>query len=116
MALNPTPPVSGPIVILAAAIVGTGLSLYYYLTPLTGITGEPGTLLVLAASVALVLDGLILWFGPRGAVFNVFWALGLLGVTGTLAAAWFLHAWWLMAAMAVVVVGLLASLLPFRNT
>lgn len=100
----------GPTIMLAAAIIGAGIALYYYLTPLTGINGQPGTLLVIVSSLLLALDAIIFFLRPRGIVFGIFWALGLLGIIGTLAAAWFLHAWWLMLAIAVVFIGLVAIL------
>ncbi|MGY3452000.1 hypothetical protein ACVILH_004342 [Bradyrhizobium sp. USDA 4353] len=100
----------GPIIVLVAAAAGTLLGLYYYLTPLTGITGAPGVLLVIGSSLALVIDAFILWFGGRGWLFGVFWALGLLGGLGTIIAAWFLHAWWLAAATVFVFVGLIVTL------
>jgi hypothetical protein len=100
----------GPIIVLVAAAAGTLLGLYYYLTPLTGITGAPGVLLVIASSLALVVDAFILWFGGRGWLFGLFWTLGLLGALGTIIAAWFLHAWWLAAATVFVFVGLIVTL------
>ncbi|HWL80916.1 MAG TPA: hypothetical protein VNR89_08185 [Roseomonas sp.] len=95
------------LLVALAALVGLGLSLHGYLTPLTGITGSFGALLVCIASAALILDGLLLWLlRRRGA--RVFWLLlGFLGAICTFAAAYFLHAWFLMVAMAVVFFGLL---------
>lgn len=106
----------GPLVILAASLAGTALALYAYFTPLTGVTGSPGALLVVVSSVLLIIDALILWFGPPGFIFGLFCVLGLLGAIGTLAAAWFLHGWWLMAAMAVALVGLILALIPSHNS
>ncbi|NPU63641.1 hypothetical protein HL667_01365 [Bradyrhizobium sp. 83012] len=100
----------GPIIVLVAAAAGVLLGLYYYFTPLTGITGAPGVLLVIGSSVALVLDAFILWFGGRGWLFGMFWVLGLLGALGTIIAAWFLHAWWLAAAIVFVFAGLIVTL------
>ncbi|MGJ5181117.1 hypothetical protein ACQR16_30240 [Bradyrhizobium oligotrophicum] len=100
----------GPIIVLVAAAAGVLLGLDYYFTPLTGITGAPGVLLVIGSSLALVLDAFILWFGGRGWLFGVFWALGLLGALGTIVAAWFLHAWWLAAAIVFVFAGLIVTL------
>lgn len=106
----------GPMIIFASAIVGAALSTYYFLTPLTGITGTPGAMLVIISSLLLVIDALILWFGPPRPLFWIMWVLGILGALGTFTAGWFLHAWWLMAAIAVVFIGLGVSLLPARNS
>ncbi|WP_293868242.1 hypothetical protein [uncultured Alsobacter sp.] len=106
----------GPLVIMIAGAAGVLLSAYAYLTPLTGITGAPGALLVIGSSVALVVDGLILRTATRGAVFWLFWLLGVLGAIGTLSAGYFLHAWWLMAAILIVLVGLGLTLTTRRRT
>lgn len=103
------PPVTkwAALLVMLAALVGLGISLYGYLTPLTGITGSFGALLVCIASAALMLDGLFLWLVRRRGV-RVFWlVLGFLGAICTFAAGYFLHAWFLMGAMAVVFFGLL---------
>ncbi|QQO19883.1 hypothetical protein JJB98_08170 [Bradyrhizobium diazoefficiens] len=106
----------GPLVVLVAAAAGALLALYYYLVPLTGVTGTPGALLVIGSSLALVIDALVLWFSGRRLLFGVFWTLGLLGALCTLTAACFLHAWWLSAAMMVVLVGLVVTLAaPLRQ-
>jgi hypothetical protein len=94
------------LLVILAALVGLGISLYGYLTPLTGITGSFGALLVCVASAALILDGLFLWRVRRGA--HTFWlVLGFLGASCTLVAAYFLHAWFLMGAMVIILIGLL---------
>ena len=92
------------------------LSAYSYFTPLTGVTGTPGALLVIGSSLALVIDGLILWLARGGSLFFVFWALGLLGAIGTLSAAFFLHSWWLMGTMLIVLAGLVVTLVPRLQT
>lgn len=95
------------LLIVLAALVGLGISLYGYLTPLTGITGSFGALLVCIASAALILDGLLLWLVRRRGA-RIFWlVLGFLGTICTFAAAYFLHEWFLMGAMVVVFFGLL---------
>jgi type III secretory pathway component EscS len=104
-----TPPVAkwAALLIVLAAVVGLGISLYGYLTPLTGITRSFGALLVCIASAALILDGLLLGLVRRRSA-HIFWlVLGFLGAICTFAAAYFLHAWILMGAMAVVFFGLL---------
>lgn len=100
----------GPLVVLCAGAVGVVLSLYAYLAPLTGVTGSAGALLVAASSAALVIDAVILWHANSNLVFRLFWVLGLLGAFGTIAAASFLHSWWLLGANVVVLLGLMVTL------
>ncbi|MBD8064229.1 hypothetical protein IC608_01900 [Devosia sp. PTR5] len=110
------PQPAGPAIVAIAAAIGLAVALYYYFMPLTGITGAPGTLLVIVSSLLLLIDGVILWFAPRGFLFGLLWVLGLLGAIGTLVAGWFLHAWWLMLAIAIVVIGLVVSLVLTRKS
>ncbi|WP_149902807.1 hypothetical protein [Mesorhizobium sp. SARCC-RB16n] len=105
----------GPLVVITAAVLACAIAFYYFAAPLTGVTGTSGAMLVLIASLALALDGLLLRFKGNGAVFILAWVLGLLGALGTFTAAAFLHAWWLVAAVAVVLAGLLITL-GFRQT
>ncbi|MBZ9706849.1 hypothetical protein FJ970_25020 [Mesorhizobium sp. B2-1-8] len=106
---------SGPLVIITAAVLASAIAFYYFAAPLTGVTGSAGAMLVLIASLALALDGLVLRFRNSGPVFILAWILGLLGALGTFTAAVFLHAWWLVAVVAVVLAGLLITL-GFRQT
>lgn len=96
----------GAMLVAAAALAGLAVSLYLYLAPLTGVNGTLGALLVAVASAALVVDGLCLAFVWSRAARLVWYVLGFLGAILTLAAAYFLHAWLLMAAMIVVLVAL----------
>ncbi|SLN50415.1 hypothetical protein AQS8620_02171 [Aquimixticola soesokkakensis] len=102
-------PVTGAIIVLAGGLGGLAVSIYNYVTPLTGITGTPGAMLVIVSCALLVLDAILLMaLSGHGA--RAFWrVLGFLGVFGTIAAAVFLHAWWLIAAMVVVFIGLVAD-------
>lgn len=100
----------GPLVVFIAGMVGVLLSVYSYVTPLTGITGTPGALLVIASSIAIMADALILWRMGDGAAFWIFWILGVLGAIGTAAAAAFLHSWWLLGINFVVLAGLISML------
>lgn len=101
---------SGAGLIALAALVGAALALYAYLTPMTGVTGTPGALLVVVSSLLLLIAGVILWLRSYGWMYWTLIVLGFLGVAGTFAAGWFLHEWLLMAAMAVVCVGLVLAL------
>ena len=108
---NTNPTVApGAGLIAAAALVGAIIAAWSFFAPMTGITGTPGALLVLVSSLLLVLDGGILNFARHGAVYWTFIVLGILGVLGTLAAAWFLHAFWLMTAMVVVAIGIIVEI------
>ncbi|MBZ9796088.1 hypothetical protein [Mesorhizobium sp. ES1-4] len=78
---------SGPLVIVTAAVLASAIAFYYFAAPLTGVTGTPGAMLVLIASLALALDGLLLRFRSDGAVFILAWVLGSLGALGTFIAA-----------------------------
>ncbi|WP_417309630.1 hypothetical protein [Devosia sp.] len=105
---------SGAGLMALAALVGAAIALYAYFTPMTGVTGTPGALLVVVSSLALLAAGVILWLRSYGFVYWALIVLGFLGVAGTFAAGWFLHEWLLMAAMAVVAVGLVLAL--FRRS
>ncbi len=100
----------GAALVILAALAGLGLSLWYYFAPLTGVNGSAGALLVIVASALLIVDGIVLYLTGPGALRVVFIVLGILGAVGTLAAAWFLHGWWLMAAMVVVLLGIVVSI------
>lgn len=99
-------PYWGAIIIVAAALFGFVFSLYNYLAPMTGVTLSGGALLVVVSSLLLVIDGGLLYVLGRGALRTLLIVLGVLGVLGTIAAAWFLHAWLLLASMIVVAIGI----------
>ena len=105
----------GPLVVLTAATSGMILSLYSYFAPLTGVTGSAGALLVTASSLALMIDAPILWRSRSPLVFWIFWLLGVFGALGTLAAAYFLHSWWLLGANFIALAGLFVTLAPRLN-
>ncbi|MDY8108947.1 hypothetical protein U0C82_07285 [Fulvimarina sp. 2208YS6-2-32] len=107
----------GALVVLAGGLVGLVISIYLYMTPLTGVTGSLGALIVMAASGAIAFDGLIL-LGAMTPGHRALWlTLGFLGALGTLAAAYLLHAYGLMAVMVVVLLGLFLVLArpPYRT-
>ncbi|MEE2951455.1 hypothetical protein SAMN06297251_11471 [Fulvimarina manganoxydans] len=100
----------GALVVIFGAIIGLIIAAYLYITPLTGITGSFGAILVIVSSALLILDGVMLLGAVTPGSRGVWLTLGFLGALGTLAAAWFLHAFFLMAAMVVVLVGLVMAL------
>lgn len=104
-------PNGGLAFMLASALVGMGIALWYYLATETGVDGTWGALLVVISCLLLALDALILFFMPAGGLRVTLVVLGFLGAAGTLAAAWFLHAWWLMAAMVVLAIALVAAMM-----
>ena len=106
----------GALVMTVAAVLGLILAVWNYAAPMTGVTGTAGALLVVFSSLALAVDGVLLYLLRPGAIHRVLAGLGALGVLGTFVAAWFLHAWWLMAAMAVVAIGVLVESLLKTHT
>ncbi len=83
-----------------AAACGLVVALYHYLAPITGVTGTPGALLVVVSSALITLLGLAWLSRPhRGLPIRI---LVLVAASGTLLAALLLHEFWLVAAMAVV--------------
>lgn len=91
----------------AASVVGLGCAAYYYLVPTTGVAHSYGAALVFASTALLAAASLVMvlvYHKPA-------WALGFLYVSmfldivGTGFAAYFLEAYWLLAAMAVALVG-----------
>ena len=102
------------IVTLAGALGGFAVALYNYLTPLTGVSGTYGAALVVLAclliAIACVLVQLSHSTGWRG--FLRF----MIGVGAVLTglAAYFLHEWWLIVAMVIVLVGLIYDISATR--
>ncbi|WP_102108093.1 hypothetical protein [Oceaniglobus roseus] len=95
-----------------AAFAGAAIAAILYLTPLTGVTGTIGALIVLGASL-LVGIGALLLMATRRALW--LW-LTLLGGIGTAVAAAFLHAWWIVVLLAVVLVGLVMERLTLTRS
>lgn len=104
---------AGAGLIVLAGLVGAAIALYLFLTPLTGVTGTVGALVVLAACLLVALGGLLM-LATGGAVWR--W-LTVLGIIGTALAAFFLHGWWIMLAMLVALVGVVLDRIgPVRKT
>ncbi|SFE54238.1 hypothetical protein [Roseivivax sediminis] len=92
----------GATVTALAALAGAGLALYLYLTPLTGVTGTIGALIVVVAALLVALGAILI--ATTG---HPVWRwLTILGIIGTAIAAAFLHGWWIVVAMIVALVGI----------
>lgn len=100
-------------VMLAASLAGLAVAFYAYITPLTGVTGTLGAMAVIVT--CLVLAGLSLILpAMHGKVGRILLRLIILAViVGTAFAASLLHLWWLVAAMAIALVGLIIAI--FRS-
>lgn len=101
---------TAPATLTIAALVGLGIALYHYFAPLTGVTGTSGALAAVASSALLMLFGLVLLLRRSGGTARVVRILALPGALGTLAAAWLLHEFWLLAAMAVALLAVVSDL------
>lgn len=110
-------PRSAPAAVLffLTALCGLGIALYLYLTPLTGINGTTGAQLVVAATALMSAAGLVLVFRPWGIFSEILRYLCLLGAVCTLAASWFLHAYWLMGLMALATILILFDFLAEKG-
>jgi quinoprotein glucose dehydrogenase len=95
---------AAPAAVTLAALIGVAIALFYYLAPLTGVTGTIGAMVVVGTSLLVALAGVVLWFRHSGALAGTVRVLGWLLALGTLFAAWLLHEFWLVAAMAVALV------------
>ncbi|MPZ56993.1 MAG: hypothetical protein GEU91_10955 [Rhizobiales bacterium] len=104
-----------PLVALAA-ILGTALSIYDYIDPMSGIAGTPGAILVIASTLILFVFGLLMAADPRSAALRIFIILScLLGIAGTAFAAYLLNSRTLLALMVVCLLGWLIYLFKPRR-
>ncbi|OIX90575.1 hypothetical protein [Pantoea sp. Ae16] len=98
----------GSILLLLAAVIGFGVALYAWLTPLTGVTGTIGALGVAIASVVLALLTFMVR-GTAGRGVRVLWIILTLAVLfGIGFSAALLHQYIITAAMVVGLIGLIA--------
>lgn len=103
-------PKGGAAVLCLASLVGLGVALYAYFTPLTGVTGTLGALVaILACGILAVLALLLLTTSGRGARISLR-AILLLGLIGTCFAGVLLHQWWICLAMLIGLIGLLLDI------
>ena len=103
------------ILIVLGALIGAAIAIWNYVTPLTGVTGTFGAGLVIASSILIALAGIVIQMTEPGAIRTILRVLVALGRLGTAAAAYFLHEWWLIAAMGVVLIGLIYDIASSRG-
>ncbi len=101
---------AGIIVLLLGSLVGLAVSLYAYFTPLTGVNGTLGALVVILSTIALVVLTLVLAPLSCRSGRVALRVLILLALVGTGFAGLLLHQWWLTAAMVVGLIGLLMDM------
>ena len=95
----------GAILLILGALTGLGLALYAYLMPLTGVTGTIGAGLVVFSTAIMLVAAILTFFLSPGFFSSLISGLIILDVICTFAAGYFLHEWWLMAAMVVACIG-----------
>ncbi|WP_424930834.1 hypothetical protein [Amaricoccus macauensis] len=103
------------VMFLLMAAAGLAVTLYLYLTPLTGVNGTTGAALVVFACAAMTLAGLVLVYRPWGGFSELLRYLCLLAAVCTAAAALFLQAYWLLWLMAFAVVFILFDFLARKG-
>ncbi|REC95089.1 hypothetical protein [Kushneria indalinina] len=92
-------------VMLVASAIGIAIALHAYLTPLTGVTGTLGALIVIVTCAVLVVLALGLVLCRGRVLHNLLRIVTVAVIVGTAFAALLLHLWWLAIAMAVALVG-----------
>lgn len=104
-----------PATLTTAALCGIGISAFNYFVPMTGVTGTAGALLVVCSSILLAAAGVFLLYKHYGGSAMFVRVLALLGALGTILASWFLHEYWLMAAMVVTLVAAIMTMVPTKR-
>jgi drug/metabolite transporter (DMT)-like permease len=102
------------ILMVLGGLAGAAVAVWNFVTPLTGVTGTFGAGLVIASSVLIVLAAILIQLSEPGGWRTTLRVLVALGVIGTAAAGYFLHEWWLIAAMAVTAIGLIYDIASSR--
>jgi len=108
---------AGAWVVVAAALGGFAVSVFNFFDPNGGITGEPGTLLVVASTALLALFGwLMAGHIGRSGFFPAFIIVSaVLNIAGTAFAGYLLHSWALLCLMLIAFLGWLTHLFRPRN-
>lgn len=103
------------VLFLLSVLGGLATALYLHYTPLTGVTGSIGSRIVVGSCACMTFAGLVLVYRPWGLFPEILRYLCLAGALGTLAAGYFLHAWWLMGLMGLAVFFLLFDFLAEKG-
>lgn len=98
---------SGAGLLLGASLIGLIVSLLDYFQRGGPIAHTGGALLVTVSTAVLALLSLLLiWATPRPSAWRrVLEVCAMIDVVGTGVAAWFLHAWWLLACTMIGAIG-----------
>ncbi len=96
---------SGPLLLILGAAIGLVITIYYFITPLTGVNGSIGAGLVVFSTAIMLVAALIHPILPSGMVRATLKFLILMDVICTIAAGYFLHEWLLIAAMIIALAG-----------
>jgi len=102
------------ILIVLGGLAATAVAIWNFVTPLTGVTGTFGAGLVIASSILIVLAAILIQLSKPGGWRTTLRILVALGVIGTAAAGYFLHEWWLIAAMLISAIGLIYDIASSR--
>lgn len=97
---------AGGYLLAFGAAVALGITTWRYFTPLSGVTGTPGALLTMFGEAALLLAGVAISWMSGGTGRAIFIVLAWLGIILTGFAAYLLHGWWALTALAVALIGL----------
>jgi len=108
----------GVVVLFICGLVAVGLALHGYFTPLSGITGTPGPLLVVLGGAVLALAAVLLWWMTPGALRMLLSALTVLTIVAVIAAGYFLLSTGISVAGIGAAIGFLIIMLdrPTRRT
>ena len=95
----------GPLLLILGAAAGLIITLYYFISPLTGVNGTIGAGLVVFSTGIMLVAALIHPLLPAGMFRATVKFLILVDIVCTIAAGYFLHEWFLIAFMVVALAG-----------
>ncbi|MGU3575562.1 hypothetical protein ACLBWZ_08510 [Brucellaceae bacterium C25G] len=105
----------GAYVMLLGALCAFLITLWRYITPLSGVNGSGGAELTMVGEAALILASVILLKVNPGVVRKIFLFLSCLGVVLTFIASLFLHGWFTAFFLAVCALGVVIELFYSRQ-
>ncbi|EIE50828.1 hypothetical protein AL036_05650 [Salipiger aestuarii] len=97
-------------ILMGASLVAIASGLYAYFAPLTGVTGVWGPLAATFGAVCLLIGGALLARARRRGSRAGLLVLLALGIVLTAFAAWLLHQWVMLAALAICAIGWIGAL------